>query len=103
MDPEQGDGWTAKDYLLTHAHTIYSKMLCTECGRPLSLCSSGTWEVDTRVCRPSAAVAGWRKISSNPEPGVVLNVTQTTASIEGSDTWDSAPQWFKDKYGSKTA
>lgn len=102
FQPEQGGGWTAKDYLLTHAHTLYLQGLCPECGRPRDVCRQDGWDVDQRICGPSAAVALYRKEHPKPDPGEVLS-TSRSETPEGSDTWASAPAWVREQYGGTSA
>lgn len=94
--------WTAKDFLLTHAHTLYQHQLCTECGRPLSVCRRGPWEVETRQCGPTAAIGQWRKENPDPEPGTVLSTVEQLA-MEATETWATVPDWVREKYGDTTA
>lgn len=93
-----GDGeWTEKDHLLTHAHTLYQRSLCPDCGHTREACAAGAWAVTTRTCGPSAAVERWRKENPNPDPGTVVSV-QPAATAQAA-TLESAPDWWREKYG----
>ena len=96
-----GDGeWTEKDHLLTHAHTLYQRSLCPDCGHTREVCGSGHWEAITRVCGPSAAVETWRKDNPNPDPGTIVTVAPGEAAR--AETLKTAPQWWLDQYGGST-
>ncbi|VXA92269.1 conserved hypothetical protein [Citricoccus sp. K5] len=97
-----GDGtWTDRDHLLTHAHTLYQRMLCPDCGRTLTECGSGAYNVQTRICEPSAAIQRWRKENKDPAPGIVLFAVPSEAAAD-SPTVASAPAWWREKYGTPT-
>lgn len=71
--------WTAKDYPLTLAYTVYRDRLC-ECGHDKLLCrhpdNDGWFEAHTSVCQAKAAVERLTGAKGyEPEPGELVYTT----------------------------
>lgn len=90
-------GWTDRDRLLVHAWTLYRASLCPECGYPRDLCESATWEVNTRVCRPTAVVEQWRKENKEPPPGTRVSPRKVEEE-EYAEELKRAPRWWLEKF-----
>lgn len=80
-----------------HAWTLYRAGLCPECGRPRDVCESGTWEVQTRVCGPTAAAEKWRAENKDPVPGTRLLTVQVTDD-QVAESILSAPRWWIEQH-----
>lgn len=90
-------GWTDRDRLIIYAWTLYRAGLCPECGRPRQVCETGAWEVETRVCGPTAAAERWRKDNTKPEPGTRITTVQVTDD-RVAESLLSAPRWWVEQH-----
>lgn len=91
-----GDGtWTDHDKIFTHAVTIYQARLCSTCGMPQHKCEQTSWDIETSICGPEAAVETWRKNNPEPAPGIKVTPIEATIAAEQSAAAATAPDWVK--------
>lgn len=55
------------------------------------------WEVETRVCGPTAAAERWRKDNTDPGPGTRISTVQVTDD-RVAESLLSAPRWWIEQH-----